>query len=380
MGAFNLQVVCFSFVDVYQHCDLGAHQNFVESSKALIKNTNARLDRLNTMSNDLRRLASLIKDDRDEHEESHLSPEIKAIGEINKDKQNNKTKRQSINIVIPIDGPDTKGRTIPTEKTQKLTKPKISPKKNTELVNKKGKEATGLHKQNKIDIKKLQNHTEKNNTFVPNLFNKGQRREYDETYDEAFDNNKRTEIQESISESTSPDLNVSFTSTTRQHCCLFHKYGYTDAENKRRHKEEIREPKTISSTPTQIKAHVVDLSLPSRSKFLNFDRSNDMKKVDCYQLGLCKTSTSSKFKYNSRETIAKSDVLRRQVLLPKRITLHANSVSELFTEGSVLPLDKFSVGFRFRIGQKSKTKHENYITRLQYSSMDYSLVLKSSGY
>lgn len=383
---FDLQGLCFSFIDVYQHCNLGAHQNFVESSKALIQNTNARLDRLNTMSNDLRRLASLIKDDRDENEQYQLLPDIKAIGEIDKDKQSQQTKRQSINIVIPIDGPisDTKDRTISTEKTQKLTKPKSMQKKNKELLTKKSKEVTaksnGLYNQKKIDLTKLQNYTEENNTFVPNILNGGYGSENSGTYGDAHDCNTRTDRQES--ESTNPDFNASNTSTAHQHCCLIHKFGCSDANNNRVH-NEIREPKTMTSSPTQMKANIVDLSLPSRSKYLNFDkydvRSNDMKKVECFPLGLFQTSTSSKSKYNSRE--AKSDVLRRQVLLPKRITLHANSVSEIITERSVLPLDKFSVGFRFRIGQKTNTKHENKCnTRLQYSSMDYSLVLKSSGY
>ncbi|XP_063425971.1 uncharacterized protein LOC134709751 [Mytilus trossulus] len=370
--------------DVYQHCDFGAHQNFVESSKALIQNTNARLDRLNTMSNDLRRLASLIKDDRDENEQCQLLPDIKAIGDIDNSKQTQQTKRQSIKIFIPIDGPisDTKDRTIQTEKTQKLTKPKSIPKKNKELLNKKSKEVTeksnGLHKQKKIDLTKLQNNTEENNTFVPNIFNGGHRSENGGTYGNAHDCNTRIDTQES--ETTNPDFNARYISSAQQHSCLIHKFGCSDANNKIVH-NEIREPKTMASTPTQIKANIVDLSLPSRSKYLTFDkydeRNNDMKKVECYPLGLFQTSTSSKFRYNNRET--KSDVLRRQVLQPKRITLHANSVSEIITERSVLPLDKFSVGFRFRIGKKSDTEHKCN-RRLQYSSMDYSLVLKSSGY
>ena len=410
------------FTDGSPPCDLGGHQNFLESSKALIKNTNARIERLHTMSNHLRYLASQIKDDRDDAEAVQLSPNVKRISDIKRDDKDLLLNRYSINIVMPVDGNDREqhggknatGTNIQTHFKQKYRNIPLGKKGNMVGKTKDQQESMVEHdSKKKVEIperRTSQNdaNIETCDTKLPSLerpLNTAQPKQHDDK------NTSDTKHKESAPSevkliNATEENNRGGESVSNRHRSV----GFLDkltASNggdnhdrieknlkhgidHRKIMERLRAGRLASSTPSEIKTNVVDLSLQTRaiSQYSPRNTSSNTYNINhsylynANPLSLSQKPNTANFKTDKQfveiRQQGSSRFQFRTVLLPKKVTLQAKHVSELTVGRSITTLDDISVGFRFRLGQKSNvlSKPDTCGVTMKHFNFDSHLILK----
>lgn len=411
------------FTDGSPPCDLGGHQNFLESSKALIKNTNARIERVHTMSNHLRYLASQIKDDRDDAEAVQLSPNVKRISDIKRDDKDLLLNRHSINIVMPVDGNDreqhggknARGTNIQTHFKQKYRNIPLGKKGNMVGKIKDQQESLVEHdSKKKVEIperrtSQIDANTEMCDTKLPSLerpLNTAQPKQHDDknTGDTKLEETAPSDVK-LINAAEENNRGGEFVSSQHRSCSFLDKLRANNGGNNhdrieknlkhgidhRKIMERLRTARLASSTPSEIKTNVIDLNLQTRaiSQYFPGEYPSNMYNSNySYLYKANPLSLSQKPNTANSKTDKQIVEIRQQgntrfqfrtVLLPKKVTLQAKNVSELIGGRSVTALEDISVGCRFRLGQKSnvRSKIDTCGVRMKHFNFDSHLILKA---
>lgn len=411
------------FTDGSPRCDLGGHQNFVETSKALIKNTNARIERVHIMSNHLRYLASQIKDDRDDAKAVQLSPNVKRISDIKRDNKSLLLNRHSLNIVIPVDGDDheqhvgksARGTRTTTQKHCKQKYRNMPLGKKDIMVGKvKAQQESLIEQECKMTVEIPERQTSQNDanaetcdTKLPSLerqLNTAQpKQEGKNTSDIKHEETALSGVK-LINATEENNRDGESVSSRHQSCSFLDKLTTSKRGNNhdkvekifkngidhRKITERLRAARLASSAPSEIKTNVVDINLQTRAISQYFPGNSPSNMYNSNHSYLYKAnpfSLSQKPNTANSKTDKQIVEIRQQgntrfqfrtVLLPKKVTIQAKNVSELIGGRSVTALEDIFLGCRFRVGQNSnvRSKSDTSGVRMKHFNFDSQLILK----
>lgn len=350
----------FLLVEPTPRFNLGAHKSFMESSKALIQNTNSRLEKMNLMSKELRQLTSEIQPS--EHTVLKLGSKVKKNDEEHTNGDTNNS-RPSINIVIPTESSEglSEDEEVKLVNTSRKKRPSNKQKKKQYE-----KVKTLLQKCAKSSDKET---GDKESTCAKNITPRNRQSTTPSSPNsppkhkgiDPYAKFAHSGIKASDKAHCLHNVETSYASHRKQ-CCLFHKYGFCDVEKLKMHFSENRmkwvkmNSKDKVVTKEQVATAVVRLSLPSPAKTVKTgnDYSRHLSSSSIRPLSWLQ-NTDIWVDKGSR-----NNYIHRKVLLPKKINLDSQYICAGANKKPCKQIDPFLVSCRFRLDSSSKYKSSVY--------------------